>query len=153
LVRCGKQLDVALAAAGAEQLAPRVDVDKEDWQAVDAWISSVITTLEAKLPGLKTIAELGGPAAAGFAVTPPAAADSSSTYSKSRPYPARVVGVEGLCVLTTAEDKDTVRLRLALSPEAAAAGLAYEPGDALGIWPSNPPQVRHRSSRAGSHRG
>jgi len=67
---------------------------------------------------------------------------AAAGYSKSKPYYARVVSVEGLCVLRNADDKDTVRLELQLGPEAVAAGgLSYSPGDALGIWPSNPPQV------------
>ncbi len=37
--RCGKLLDGALEAAGAQRLVPRVDVNKEDWPAIDAWLS------------------------------------------------------------------------------------------------------------------
>ena len=37
-----------------------------------------------------------------------------------------------------------VQVELRLEPDAVAAGgLSYLPGDALGIWPSNPPQVRY----------
>lgn len=138
--RCGKQVDAALAAAGGAQLAPRVDVDKEDWPKVEAWISGVINNL-AGVAHLQTFEDLGGvPAAAG--VSSSTANSSSKKYSKSRPYYARVAAVEGLCVLTNADDKDTIRLELELGPEGLeAGGLAYQPGDALGIWPSNPPQV------------
>jgi sulfite reductase (NADPH) flavoprotein alpha-component len=57
--RCGKSVDAALAAAGAAPLAPRVDVDKEDWAAVDGWVDAVIAALPS-LQGLKSIAQLGG---------------------------------------------------------------------------------------------
>eukprot|EP00775_Hariotina_reticulata_P009416 gene9416-9581_t len=125
-------------AEGAAGALPHLAYS-EDWSSVDAWIKGVIVTLETKLPDLKTVADLGGAAAAGLASS--AAVANSSNYSKGRPYTARVAAVEGLCVLQAAEDKDTVRLQLSLSPEAAASGLVYEPGDALGIWPSNPPQL------------
>jgi sulfite reductase (NADPH) flavoprotein alpha-component len=145
--RCGKQLDAALAAAGAAPLQPRVDVDKEDWPKVDAWIAGVLAGLAALAASgsLKSFAELGGVpnTAAGSDEAAAAAAAAGSKFSKSRPYYARVVAVEGLCVLEGPDDKDTVRLELELGPDAAAAGgLAYLPGDALGIWPTNPPQVR-----------
>jgi sulfite reductase (NADPH) flavoprotein alpha-component len=143
--RCGKQLDAALAAAGAAALQPRVDVDKEDWPKVDAWIAGVLAGLTdlAAAGSLKSFAELGGVRnAADGAEAAAAAAAAGSKFSKSRPYYARVVAVEGLCVLEGPDDKDTVRLELELGADAAAAGgLAYLPGDALGIWPSNPPQV------------
>jgi sulfite reductase (NADPH) flavoprotein alpha-component len=143
--RCGKQLDAALAAAGASALVPRVDVDKEDWPKVDAWISAVLAGLTelAAAGTLKSFAQLGGVPNAAASAEAAATAAAGSKFSKSRPYYARVVAVEGLCVLSGLDDKDTVRLELELGPDAAAAGgLAYLPGDALGIWPTNPPQVR-----------
>ena len=50
------------------------------------------------------------------------------------------MAVESLCRLQplhTAEQKDTVRVDLDLGD----SGLAYTPGDALGIYPLNCPQV------------
>lgn len=146
--RCGKQLDAALAAAGASPLQPRADVDKEDWAKVDAWIAGALAGLGelAAAGSLKSFAELGGvpnAATSGSAEAAAAAAAAGGRFSKSRPYYARVAAVEGLCVLQGPDDKDTVRLELELGPDAVSAGgLAYLPGDALGIWPSNPPQVR-----------
>lgn len=143
--RCGKLVDAALAAAGASALLPRVDVDKEDWSKVDAWISGLPAGLNS-LAGLKSFADLGGvPAAAaagGADAAAAAAAAAGKKFSKSRPCYARVVAVEGLCVLSGPDDKDTVRLELQLQPQdVAAGGLEYLPGDALGIWTTNPPQV------------
>jgi hypothetical protein len=64
--RCGKQLDAALEKAGAAPLAPRGDIDKEDWPAVDGWLAAV----EGALPGLglRSLSETGlssGQSAAG----------------------------------------------------------------------------------------
>lgn len=58
-------------------------------------------------------------------------------WSKSRPFMGRVVAVEGLCTLSSADDKNTIRVEIDLGD----SGLQYAPGDALGVWPSNCPQV------------
>jgi len=55
--RCGKQLDAALAAAGGREVAARVDIDKEDWGAIDAWMEGVRAALPSL--GLRSISETG----------------------------------------------------------------------------------------------
>ena len=54
-------------------------------------------------------------------------------WGKSRPFPALVSAVEGLCTLTSKDDKNTFRVEFSLGE----SGLAYLPGDALGIYPTN----------------
>jgi sulfite reductase (NADPH) flavoprotein alpha-component len=61
--RCGKQLDEALHAAGAQRAVPRQDVNKEDWEAISAWMEAVLAALP-KL-GLRPVGEEGVAAAAG----------------------------------------------------------------------------------------
>ena len=55
---CGRQLDVRLAELGASSFVCRRDVNKEDWQAIDAWLQAVVNGLS--LLKLQTVAELGG---------------------------------------------------------------------------------------------
>ncbi len=50
-----------------------------------------------------------------------------------------MVSVEQLCSVACDDDKDTVAVQLDLGD----SGLTYTPGDALGIYPSNDPEVRH----------
>ncbi len=64
-------------------------------------------------------------------------------WGKARPYYARVAAVEGLCAVSRAGDKNTVRVELDLGD----SGLAYTPGDALGILPANCPQVGSKGLR------
>ena len=79
---------------------------------------------------------------------PPGAAPADSgsggpnkrRWGKGRPYYGRVVAMEGLCNLSKADDKDTVRVEVDLGD----SGLRYAPGDALGILPANCPQVPGR---------
>jgi sulfite reductase alpha subunit-like flavoprotein len=120
-----------------------VDIDKEDWSKIDTWIDTCVAQLSQALQRnrLKSFQDLGGVAAVTGSSGSNAAA-AAAGCSKAKPYYARVVSVEGLCTLRNPDDKDTVKLELLLEPEAVAAGgLTYLPGDALGIWPSNPPQV------------
>ena len=71
---------------------------------------------------------------------------AAKRWSKNRPYPGMIVAIEGLCTVRGADDKDTVRVEI----DVGDSGLAYNPGDALGIYPRNCPEVR--VSNAGSCR-
>lgn len=51
--------------------------------------------------------------------------------------PPQVVALEGLCNLASADDKNTWRVEIDLG----GSGLEYQPGDALGVWPTNCPEV------------
>ena len=51
-------LDGCLAQSGAVELSPRVDVDKEDWAAINRWMDAVTTCLPKH--ALKTVQALGG---------------------------------------------------------------------------------------------
>lgn len=51
---------------------------------------------------------------------------------------AAVVAAEGLCKIKSSADKDTIRVEI----DVGESGLEYDPGDALGIYASNAPEVR-----------
>ena len=81
---------------------------------------------------------LACPACAGApAGSAPAVAPKPKVWGKKRPFPAAVVAREGLCHISSKDDKDTVRVELDLGD----SGLQYTPGDALGIYPTNCPEV------------
>lgn len=118
---------------------------------VDAWVEAALAGLDAAVAAgdLPSLAELGAgapPLPAAAAGTTTTAGGAPARVSRSRPAYARVLAVEGLCTLSGPEDKDTVRLELELTAgpggdDAPRQGLHYEPGDALGIWPTNSPEV------------
>ena len=161
---CGKALDLRLEELGGQRFSARVDVNREDWKAVDAWITSVCaglptlplrsaqgTLLPTQSPSDSLLAQsavltlFDAPLGAGVSALPPKA--RQKRWSKARPYYARVMAVESLCrlqPLRTAEQKDTVRVDLDLG----GSGLTYTPGDALGIYPLNCPQVASPLSRS-----
>lgn len=100
--RCGKQLDARLEALGAARVVPRQDVDREDWTAINEWMGAVLEAVNAA--GLQAVGQDGAAAAAAEA----AAVAEPVGFSKSRPYWATVVAIEGLCNISNEDDKNTV---------------------------------------------
>jgi hypothetical protein len=129
-----------MEASGAAKAVARTDVNKEDWPLVNKWLDAVCQVVLAA--PLKTAAEMGIVADAAAHKAP------SKRWGKARPYYARVAAVQGLCQLSSKDDKETVRVELDLGD----SGLQYLPGDALGIYASNSPQVGSGSQAAGSTR-
>jgi len=116
----GKRIDRRLEALGAERLHERVDCDVDYEEPASAWSRAVVDRLAAGL------AEPAGPATAIGPAAFPAAA-----FDKRNPFPATVL--ENIPIVGRHSSKETRHVELDL----AGSGLAYEPGDALGIVPAN----------------
>lgn len=134
--RCGKELDGALERTGAKRIAERTDVNKEDWKAVNGWMEAVITALATL--SLKTAGELGLVSADSQAGEQQHKKAATKKWGKSRPYPGRVVALQPLCNVAGKDDKNTYRVEFDMGD----SGMAYMPGDALGIYPTNAAKVR-----------
>jgi sulfite reductase (NADPH) flavoprotein alpha-component len=111
----GKNLDARLAELGAQRLVGRLDCDADHEPEIGPWLKLITK-------------RLNGVAAS--APPPPLAA-----YGKNRPYPARLL--ESRRLNGREADKDTRFISLSL----AESGLRYEAGDALGVWPTNCPDL------------
>jgi sulfite reductase (NADPH) flavoprotein alpha-component len=119
--KCGVEFDSRLAALGANRIHPRVDVDVDPDQPYAEWSAGILATL--------------APSGAGI----PASTESSTSavdagHSKSNPFPAPVVQNYNL---NGPGDKQTHQVALSLE----GSDLTYEVGDALGVYPLNPPDV------------
>ncbi len=119
--KCGVEFDTRLAALGANRIHPRVDVDVDPDQPYAEWSAGVLATL--------------APSGAGIPANTESSANAADAgYSKSNPFPAPVVRNYNL---NGPGDKQTHQVALSLE----GSDLTYEVGDALGVYPLNPPDV------------
>lgn len=120
----GKKFDARLEALGAKRVAARIDCDVEYEADAMTWTESAF-------------AAMGG--AAGAAVLSPSLPGTVETeeagYSKKNPFPARLKTNRLLSGEGSA--KEVRHFEIVLE----GSGLSYEAGDALGVYPSNCPEL------------
>lgn len=126
--KTGKDFDERLAELGATRLCPRVDCDVDFDEPASQWINEVVGALQ------KTL-EAPGTSPVSVAAPAPGAAATPSAYSRSNPFPATVL--ENINLNGRGSDRETRHLELSLE----GSGLQYEPGDSLGIYPQNHPEL------------
>lgn len=123
----GKDFDQKLEELGAQRLSPRVDCDLDYDEPVADWFGQVISALN------------GAQNAAGIADAAVQAAESAesleSAYSRNHPFHAEVL--ENLNLNGRGSDRETRHLELSL----AGSNITFEPGDSLGVYPENHPQL------------
>jgi sulfite reductase (NADPH) flavoprotein alpha-component len=120
----GKRLDRRLEELGGQRLAPRVDCDVDYEDAAKDWTRSIIAQLGESSGGDRVPASV---AQSGAAV--------ATAHDKRNPFPAPVI--DNIVIVGRGSTKGTRHVELSL----ADSGLSYEPGDALGIVPSNDPAI------------
>lgn len=125
----GRQIDDRLEKLGGTRLVPRVDCDTDFDQPAAAWIETVLDALEKARPahtaGLTSQTE--SRASQDHALT--------EGYSRKNPFLAPLVAKR--CLNKPGSAKDVWHIEFSLE----GSGLAYEAGDALGVFPLNNPQV------------
>ncbi|MFC6650106.1 assimilatory sulfite reductase (NADPH) flavoprotein subunit [Paenibacillus rhizoplanae] len=123
----GKDFDQKLEELGAQRLSPRVDCDLDYDEPVAEWFGQVISALN------------GAQNAAGIADAAVQAAESAesleSGFSRNHPFHAEVL--ENLNLNGRGSDRETRHLELSL----AGSNITFEPGDSLGVYPENHPQL------------
>lgn len=119
----GRQLDERLAALGAQRLFARGEADLDLDAVATPWLQRA---LDAAKEQLKAAAPLAS-------VTPlRPGAPATSPWSREKPFAAEVLVNQRLTGRGSRKDVRHVELSL------EGSGLAYQPGDALGLWPRNP---------------
>ncbi|MCY7816201.1 assimilatory sulfite reductase (NADPH) flavoprotein subunit [Bacillus haynesii] len=123
----GKEFDQRLGELGGTRLHPRVDCDLDYDEPAAAWLDGVISSLNE--------GQEQGASAAPAQTAAPQAAGGETVYSRKNPFRAEVL--ENLNLNGRGSNKETRHLELSLE----GSGLTYEPGDALGIFPENDPEL------------
>jgi len=125
----GRRVDARLAELGAVRLlvAGEADVDVET--VATPWLAR---TLDHAREALEPAAARSATVTPLRAAVPPAPA---SEWTRARPFAAALLANQRIVARDSLRDVRHIELSL------AGAGLAYEPGDALGVWPLNPPAL------------
>ena len=127
----GQHVDERFAALGALRLADRIDADGD----VDEPFKSFRETLWRTLPANSPASAAERPVAIAVDASAEDAPEKSELWSRKRPFAAPLLGQQ---LLTAAgSDKETRHVVLSLK----GADLRYEPGDALGVWPQQAPDL------------
>ncbi|WP_426661355.1 assimilatory sulfite reductase (NADPH) flavoprotein subunit [Rhodanobacter aciditrophus] len=123
-----RRLDARFAELGAQRFAPLGEADV-DFEAVGAsWSDGVLE---------RTREALGTPAASAAAGQRPVAlhAVGGALHDREKPFAAEVLDNQRIVSRDSAREVRHIELSL------QGSGLRYEPGDALGVWPCNPPAL------------
>ncbi|MFM0738479.1 bifunctional nitrate reductase/sulfite reductase flavoprotein subunit alpha [Paraburkholderia xenovorans] len=121
----GRRLDERFAALGALRLLDRTDCDSEFQESADAWLERIIARIKEEDAALHSVP----PGGMINAVVP------GTVPTKTQPAASRLV--KNLQLNKQGAAKDTRYFSLSTGDPA----LEYEAGDALGVWPSNCPEL------------
>lgn len=124
--KIGADFDRRLEELGATRIHPRVDCDVDYESTAEAWMNAVLSELATRV---------GTKLQSTDSSLPSFAAATSPSYTRKTPFPA--VMLENIVLNGRGSIKETHHVELSLE----GSGLSYEPGDALGIYPTNAPDV------------
>ncbi|HDG1674247.1 MAG: NADPH-dependent assimilatory sulfite reductase flavoprotein subunit [Kluyvera cryocrescens] len=124
--QAGKDFDSKLAELGGERLLDRVDADVEFQPAAAEWRARLVEVLKARAPVATSVA-----VAASGAVND----IHSSPYTKEAPLTASLSVNQKITGRDSEKDVRHIEIDLGDS------GLRYQPGDALGVWYQNDPEL------------
>ncbi|WP_042457001.1 assimilatory sulfite reductase (NADPH) flavoprotein subunit [Neobacillus dielmonensis] len=120
----GKNFDARLEELGGTRLYPRFDCDVDYEEPAGEWLEGVVSSLN----------ESEGGSAAPASITAPQSAVETE-YSRTNPFKAEVL--ENINLNGRGSNKETRHLELSLE----GSGLSFAPGDSLGIYPENDPEL------------
>lgn len=120
--KTGIDIDQALAKSGAKPILPILTLDVDFDEEIDRWIDDFADVF-ADIPATATQSNALNNTS------------NSEVYTRKNPFPATVV--DKVKITGRDSDKEVYHVELSLD----GSGIAYEPGDSVGILASNPPQL------------
>jgi len=130
---CAIEFDERLEKLGGRRIHDRAECDLDYEAAANAWLEGVFTVWKDKM---------AAPSAAPLPELAASPQESAPAWGKRNPYPARVL--ENRRLNASGSAKETRHLSFSLE----GSGLSYEPGDALGVFPANCPELVDELLRA-----
>jgi sulfite reductase (NADPH) flavoprotein alpha-component len=131
----GKTLDSRLEALGAKRIFERVDCTVDFEAGAARWQTGIFEALKS-VDLLGGAPQLNGSTNGAAPLLEPAPAEEKEAgYSRKNPFSARLVVNRKLT--GEGSEKDTRHFEISLK----GSGLTYEAGDALGIMPTNSPEL------------
>jgi len=121
----GRQLDARFAELGASRFAPLGEADVDIDTVALPWSTHALEQAREAL---------GKPASATRSATVHPL-PTRSAHSREQPFAATVLANQR--IVSRASERAVHHLELSLE----GSGLRYAPGDALGVWPTNPPAL------------
>lgn len=124
--QAGKDFDSKLAELGGERLLDRVDADVEYQTAAAQWRSRLVDVLKARAPAAPSVQTVASGAVNEVHTSP---------YTKEAPLTASLAVNQKITGRNSEKDVRHIEIDLGDS------GLRYQPGDALGVWYQNDPEL------------
>lgn len=120
----GRIFDARLDGLGASSFTARVDCDLDYQSHAEDWVNIVVEQARSET------AETAAAPAAHLTAVP-----ATAEYNRQRPFSAEIARQQ--VITGRGSSKQVVHVELDLE----GSNLTYQPGDSLGVWPTNPPQV------------
>lgn len=142
--QAGKALDAQLEKLGATRLFERGDCDLDYQASANAWIEAAVPRLLALCQAVATSQPSpaghtpgASLAAAAEHLAPLSSIDSpaSQHYTREQPFHATLSARQRITASSAGKDVEHIEIDLGNS------GIRYQPGDALGVWPVNDPDL------------
>lgn len=127
----GRKFDQRLAELGAESITARIDCDLDFAAEATVWTDKVLEHAQQADP------QVDQPARAPLTVVA-----NSPAFNKQKPFDAEILQQQVITGRHSSTHVQHVELDL------EGSGLSYQPGDSLGVRPTNPPQLEEAIAQA-----